>query len=141
MGIASRGRGSDVYKRQLYACVDAALTLAQNEILGTLLGVQPYTSLADVRAQFEAKFPDAPPALINSSTLEELGFEVNGALVVRSDIDLAAYFGQLIDGREVFGITDADLTLEVMRHEVFKSELNKRIRAYKVIEYLSLIHI
>lgn len=119
----------------VYAIEDVELTGPQRDFLGALLRGRPYTSLMDVRERLRTAFPDASGAPLSERTLEPLGYTVVGSLIVRRDADLPRIFGEIMDSRDVFSVEDADLGPDVMRSDAFKSELNKRIRAFQVVEY------
>lgn len=118
-----------------YAMADAELTSAQYAFAETVLHGRPYVTLAEARGRFEEAFPDEPAPVLGSRNLRPLGYGIAGSLLVREDADLAGLFGAIMDSREAFGIDDADLGRDVFRNEVFKSELNKRIRAFQIVEY------
>lgn len=120
----------------VYRYVDAGLTSAQRAFLSGDLEGRGYLPLDAVRKRFLAAFPESPALLLNEENLAELGYRPSGGLVVRMDVDEAAMFGSLIDGRRTFGIDDEGFGPDVFRHEAFRSELNKRIRAFEVVEYL-----
>lgn len=119
----------------IYAVPDVELTIPQRDFLSAVLRGRNYVALDEVRRQFETAFPDASPQALNAQNLEPMGYVLVGGLVARQDADLASVFGGILDSREVLGIDDADLGIAVMRNEVFKSELNKRIRAFQLVEY------
>lgn len=118
-----------------YAVAEVELTASQRELVNNVLRGRPYVAFGEVRERFESAFPDAPPLALDARSLEPLGYATAGGLLVREDVDLPSVFGDIMDSRETFGVDDADLGRDVFRNEVFRSELNKRIRAFQIVEY------
>lgn len=118
-----------------YAVVEAELTASQRELVNNVLRGRPYVAFGEVRERFESAFPDALPLALGARNLEPLGYATAGGLLVREDVDLPSVFGDIMDSRDTFGVDDADLGRDVFRNEIFRSELNKRIRAFQIVEY------
>lgn len=119
----------------IYQYAESELTGELKSVLeGALLG-HNYVPMSAVRARCAPAFPEGAPA-IGATVLSELGYHVSGDLAVRDGVDEVAMFGELIDGRRTFGIDDEGFGDEVFRNESFKAALNRRIRAYEVVEYL-----
>lgn len=91
-------------------------------------------SFSLVKNRFEVRFSEQNVNLSDDALWERLGWRRTEKLLMKNGIDEREYFSRLIDGSNRFSLDDAGFGDEVTTHSLFRSELEKRKRAFSIIE-------
>lgn len=117
----------------VYVASRSDLTAEQRAFIAAELK-EDLVSAELVRSRFKAAFPEAPVALTGSDAAAEFGYAFDGDLLVKEGVDLAERCAQLIASRPLFKMGDPGFDRAVIESEAFKSELNKALRSFDVLE-------
>lgn len=129
------------FKRHAASCLHGGVYVAQRALLTDEQRAFVASELEEdlvsadlVRSRFKAAFPDCPPSLVGPDVAAELGYGFVDGLFVRNGVDLARRCSQLIASRPLFKMGDPGFDRAIFESAAFKSELNKALRAFDVVE-------
>lgn len=91
-------------------------------------------SFSLVKSRFEVRFSEQNVNLGDEALWERLGWRRTEKLLMKNSVDEREYFSGLIDGSNRFSLNDAGFGDDVTTHSLFRSELEKRKRAFAIIE-------
>lgn len=109
---------------------DAQVTFLKEE----LANAGSCCSFSLVKNRFEVRFSEQNVNLSDKALWEQLGWRRTEKLLMKNGVDEREYFSGLIDGSSRFSLDDAGFGDDVTTHSLFRSELEKRKRAFKIIE-------
>ncbi len=119
----------------LYSIKAITLNDAQiNFLQDALVGEAPYCEAAEIEKLFTEQFPEWDGTLLTNAVFNQLGFRVSGGLLVANWVNESDLFASLIKSLPRFTAGKAPFTASVCDNRFFKSELDKVLRAWEVVQ-------
>lgn len=105
-----------------------------DERMSVLRGIlnKDVSLISDVRAAYKENYPHCAESDVSFPVLLQLGYELRRNLVVRQGVDTRTFFGSLLDSATSFAEGSEGFPSEYFKDPDFISELNIRLRSYKI---------